>query len=198
MLSPAAFDLFTVGHSNHPLERFLALLKGAGVEAIIDVRSKPFSRRFPWFSQGRLAERLREAGIAYLWRGEALGGRPADPALMREGVADYEAIAQTPMFRAALDKLIADARKNARSCLMCAEREPLDCHRCLLIARALAERGVTVGHLLPDGSIEPHSATEDRLLARTERSGADLFAADRAARLADAYRRRAGKAAFRA
>ncbi len=197
MSSSAAFDLFTVGHSNHPLERFLALLKGARVATIVDVRSKPFSRRFPWFSQTPLAERLREAGIAYLWRGEALGGRPADPALLRDGLADYEAIAQAQAFQAALAHLIADARKNTRSCLMCAEREPLDCHRCLLIARALAARGLGVGHILADGTIEPHAATEDRLLALTK-SDADLFASDRAARLADAYRRRAGKAAFRA
>ena len=197
MSSSAAFDLFTVGHSNYPLERFLALLKEAQVETIVDVRSKPFSRRFPWFSQTPLAERLREAGIAYLWRGEALGGRPADPALMHDSVADYEAIAQAQAFQAALTHLIADARKNTQSCLMCAEREPLDCHRCLLIARALAARGLGVGHILADGTIEPHAATEDRLLAVTK-SDADLFASDRAARLADAYRRRAGKAAFRA
>jgi hypothetical protein len=197
VMTSAAFDLFSIGHSNHPLERFLALLEGAQVETIVDVRSKPFSRRFPWFSQTPLAERLREAGIAYLWRGEALGGRPADPALMRDGVADYDTMAQTPAFETALAELITDARKNTRSCLMCAEREPLDCHRCLLIARALAARGLSVGHILADGTIEPHARTEDRLLALTK-TDADLFAADRAARLADAYRRRAGKAAYRA
>jgi uncharacterized protein (DUF488 family) len=196
MPSRNTFDLFTVGHSNYPLERFLALLKQAQVETIIDVRSKPFSRRFPWFSQGKLAERLRAADIAYAWRGEALGGRPADPALMRDGVADHAAMAQSPAFRTAVAELIADAHQNPHLCLMCAEREPLDCHRCLLIARALAERGLGVGHILADGTIEPHAATEDRLLALT-RTNADLFQSDRAARLAEAYRRRAGKAAFR-
>jgi uncharacterized protein (DUF488 family) len=194
-MGPAAFDLFTVGHSNHPVERFLALLKDARVETIVDVRSKPFSRRFPWFSQARLAERLRAEGIAYLPRGEALGGRPADPALMRDGIADYEAMAATPAFQAALDGVIADAQET-RSCLMCAEREPLDCHRCLLITRALAERGVNVGHILADGTVEPHDATENRLLALT-RTDADLFATERVGRLADAYRRRAGRATAR-
>jgi uncharacterized protein (DUF488 family) len=196
MPGPAAVDLFTVGHSNHPIERFLELLTDARIETLVDVRSTPFSRRFPWFSHGPLAEHLRETGIAYQWRGEALGGRPADPALTRDGVADYAAMAAAPAFQAALDSVIADARK-ARSCLMCAEREPLDCHRCLLIGRALAERGVHVDHILADGTIEPHAATEDRLLALTK-SDADLFASDRATRLAEAYRRRAGKAAFRA
>jgi hypothetical protein len=80
---------------------------------------------------------------------------------------------------------------------MCSEREPLDCHRCLLIAPALAQRGLNVGHILADGTIEPHAATEERLLALA--SGAqDLFGANRSERLDAAYRRRAGSAAFRA
>jgi uncharacterized protein (DUF488 family) len=194
MPTPAAFDLFTVGHSNHPIERFLALLGPAGIETIVDVRSNPFSRRFPWFSQPRLAEHLQQHGIAYLPRGEALGGRPSDPALMRDGVADYEAMAATPAFQAALHDVVALA--GHRAALMCAEREPLDCHRCLLIARALAERGANIGHILADATIEPHAATEDRLLALTK-TDPDLFAADRPTRLAAAYRRRAGRVGFR-
>jgi Protein of unknown function, DUF488 len=196
MSSRNAVDLFTIGHSNHPVERFLALLKQAQIATIVDVRSKPFSRRFPWFSQGKLAEHLREADIGYSWRGEALGGRPADPALMHAGVTDYTAIARTPAFRTALDELIADAGENSQLCLMCAEREPLDCHRCILITRALAERGLDVGHILADGTVEPHATTEERLLALT-RTNVDLFVSDRAARLAEAYLCRAGKAAFR-
>jgi hypothetical protein len=82
-----------------------------------------------------------------------------------------------------------------RLCLLCAEREPLDCHRCLLVARALAERGLVAGHLRQDGSIEPHAAIEERLLELTG-AGTDLFR-DRAARLADAYRRRARAVAAR-
>jgi uncharacterized protein (DUF488 family) len=186
MSEPAAFDLLTVGHSTHPIEDFLELLKGAGVNAIVDVRSVPFSRRFPWFSRDRLAERLRTEGIDYLWL-EALGGRPKNPSLYREGVADYEAMAALPDFREALDRVKRAARKS-RLCLMCAEREPLDCHRCLLIGRALAGRSMRIGHILADGAIEPHHRTEERLLALSGKS-ADLFA-DRKARLAEAYRKR--------
>ncbi len=188
------FDLFTIGHSNHPLDRFLAMLGDAGVTAIADVRSTPFSRRYPWFSQKALPKPLAQAGIAYVPLGDALGGRPADPALLRDGVADYEAIARTPAFQAGLTRVI-EGRARYRVCLMCAEREPLDCHRCLLVSRALAERGLAVGHILPDGTIEPQAETEDRLLALTC-EGEDLFA-DRATRLARAYRRRAGTHAWR-
>jgi hypothetical protein len=78
---------------------------------------------------------------------------------------------------------------------LCAEREPLDCHRCLLVGRALTERGLTLGHARADGTIEPHAATEDRLLALAG-DETDLFR-DRAERLAHAYRRRAHAVAAR-
>jgi uncharacterized protein (DUF488 family) len=190
------FDLFTIGHSNIPAERFIGLLRDAGVDAIADVRSTPVSRRFPWFSGENLAARLRQEGMAYATFGDALGGRPRDPELYRDGVADYEAMTKRGEFSAGLDRLLAVAA-NYRVCVMCAEREPLDCHRCLLVARALAERGLTVGHILHDGTIEPHAATERRLLAESG-DDADLFVAGQGERLAAAYRRRARAVAYRA
>jgi uncharacterized protein (DUF488 family) len=194
-MTPAAFDLFSIGHSNHSIERFLELARGAGITAIADVRSTPASRRYPWFSQARLAPRLAAEGIAYVPLGEALGGRPRDPHLYREdGVADYAAMAHTDEFRAGLDRVGEGARRY-RVCLMCAEREPLDCHRCLLVARALAERDFAIGHVLADATIEPHRKTEERLLALAG-APVDLFA-DRDQRLAAAYARRARTAAYR-
>jgi uncharacterized protein (DUF488 family) len=187
-------DLLTIGHSNLPADRFVALLKAGGVTAIADVRSVPLSRWCPWFSRKPLAERLAAEGIAYLWLGDALGGRPREPQLYRDGVADYEAMAATPRFRAGLDRLLGEIGRH-RLCLLCAEREPLDCHRCLLVARALAERSLAAGHLRPDGTIEPHAATEERLLELAGAEG-DLFR-DRATRLADAYRLRARTVAAR-
>ena len=194
-MTPAAFDLFTIGHSNHPIERFLKLARGAGITAIADVRSTPASRRYPWFNQARLAPRLAAEGIAYVPLGEALGGRPRDPRLYRDdGVADYAAMARSDEFRAGLDR-VAEGARRYRVCLMCAEREPLDCHRCLLVARALAERGFAIGHVLADAIIEPHGQIEERLLVLAG-APADLFA-DRDQQVAAAYARRAGTAAYR-
>jgi uncharacterized protein (DUF488 family) len=191
-----SFDLFSIGHSNIPAERFIGLLRHAGVNAIADVRSTPFSRRFPWFSGKNLATTLAQHGMAYLACGEALGGRPRDAALYRDGVADYEAMARQSDFQIALDRLTAEDAQ-CRICLMCAEREPLDCHRCLLVARSLAERGLTIGHILHDGTVESHTATEQRLLALTGASD-DLFVTGQGERLAAAYRRRARAVAYRA
>jgi uncharacterized protein (DUF488 family) len=194
--SAPPFDLFTIGHSNHPLDRFVALLQGAAVAAVLDVRSQPFSRRHPWFSATRLGGHLERAGIAFMPMGDALGGRPRDPSLFRDGVADYEAMARTDDFRAGIDRVIAAAQR-FRSCLMCAEREPLDCHRCLLVAPALVAHGLRIGHILADGSIMAHAAIEERLIAGLSAGSDDLFLGDRPARLAHAYRRRAQAVAFR-
>jgi uncharacterized protein (DUF488 family) len=194
-----AHDLFSIGHSNISAERFLAMLRGADVNEIADVRSTPHSRFCPWFSQKPLAATLSAAGIGSVVMGEALGGRPRDDRLYCGGVADYEAMAIQSDYATGLDRLL-EAAARSRICLLCAEREPLDCHRCLLVARSLAERGVAVGHILHDGLIEAHVATEQRLLA-LDRNGVpetcDLFASGHRERLAAAYRRRARAVAFR-
>lgn len=189
------YDLFTIGHSNISVERFIAMLRGAQVDAVVDVRSAPTSRWFPWFSAKPLAETLAGAGIAYAMMGETLGGRPRSHSLYPDGAVDYEAMAVQPEFVASLDQLIGKAAQS-RVCLMCAERDPLDCHRCLLVARRLAERGLAVGHILHDGAIEPHVATEARLLA-LDADAAGLFAAGDSERLAAAYRHRARAVGFK-
>jgi len=177
------------------------MLQEAGVNVVADVRSVPASRHFPWFSKKNLAALLAQAGIGYEAMGDALGGRPRGETLYSDGVADYEAMAMQGAFRTGLDRL-QDLAAHSRVCLLCAEREPLDCHRCLLVARRLAERGLRIGHILHDGAIEPHAATEQRLLSVTGLSpqdvdACDLFAPGQEERLAAAYRRRARAVAFR-
>jgi uncharacterized protein (DUF488 family) len=191
----AAFDFYSIGHSNIPIARFVAMLRASGVDAIADVRSAPVSRFFPWFSATALAVRLQQDGIDYVPLGDNLGGRPREAKLYRDGIADYEVMAQQPEFLAGIETLSGLAAR-CRVCLMCAEREPLDCHRCLLVARSLAERGKTIGHILHDGTVEPHVATEQRLLAHD--GAADLFLTGQNERLAAAYRRRARAVAYRA
>ena len=190
-----AFDLFTIGHSNIAAERYIAMLRAAGVEAVADVRSTPVSRFCPWFSAKNLAPLLAGANIDYQFYGDELGGRPRDPSLYCDGVADYEAMAQRASFQVGLDRLHAQAGPH-RLCLMCSERDPLDCHRCLLVARALAARGVAVGHILHDDRIESHAATERRLL-ECAGEDSDLFVTGQDEQLAAAYRRRARAVAYR-
>ena len=95
MTAAQACDLMTIGHSNLPADRFITLLRDSKVSAVIDVRSVPFSRWCPWFSSKPLATGLAAEGLAYLQLGDELGGRPRDPQLYCDGIADYEAMAQT-------------------------------------------------------------------------------------------------------
>lgn len=187
--------LWTIGHSNYPIAHFLALLRGAGIQCVADLRSVPFSRRFPQFSRKALAASLREAGIEYWFLGDALGARPKDPACYDNGRASYARIAATAAFKDAIDALIA-AEPLKRIALMCAEREPLDCHRTILVARDLVQRGREIAHILADGAIMPHGEIERRLL-RATKQGDDLFA-DREAALARAYDKRAARMEFTA
>ena len=169
----------TIGHSNHPIERFVALLRAGGVARLVDVRSMPWSRRWPQFGRERLARSLADAGIAYVWQGEALGGKPTSG-------GGYDELAARPEFTDAIGRLIADSG-DTTLCLMCAEKEPLDCHRTVLVARRLAERGAAIEHLLADGTMRRHADIEEALLRKT--GGGDLFE-DRATRLARAYQAR--------
>ena len=174
----------TIGHSNHPIGRFVDLLKSGGVEAVVDVRSTPYSRRFPQFGRERLAQTLSAAGILYRYEGAALGGKPKDG-------AGYDALAGRPDFKDALERLIVGSA-DTTLCLMCAEKEPLDCHRTVLVSQRLAERGAEIEHLLADGKRKPHTVLEEELLEASGEVAPDLFttAEDRTQRLARAWQQR--------
>lgn len=189
-----ALEVLTVGHSVHTWERFSQLLVRAGATAVADVRSVPYSRHTPHFSQAELKGLLRSAGIAYSFLGNELGGRPKSPDLFKDGVANYEAMAQTPNFLAGVDRIISGSTRHLIA-LMCSEQDPLDCHRCLLVGRYLASVAVNVGHILVDGKIVGHEEIEERLLKSERLGSADLFM-PRSERLKEAYRERSMKVAF--
>lgn len=190
----STMEVLTIGHSSHSLEHFLALLRLASVTAVADVRSSPYSKHAPQFSRSELCAALRVNGLSYVFLGKELGGRPNEQLLYRAGVADYETMAARKEFDEGLNRIIEGATTH-RIALMCSERDPLDCHRCLLVGRALAERGVRVSHVLGDGGIMSHEQIEDRLLELSGRHSGDLFAS-RSELLAAAYRERARKVAF--
>ena len=197
--------IFTIGHSNHPLDAFVDLLKRHGINAVADVRSQPFSRRLPHFNREELEPALRQRGIVYVFLGEQLGGRPGQPSLYDDaGRVDYERVRMQEFFQHGLERL-ENARQKYTVALMCSEENPLACHRGLMIAPALAERGVASVHIRGDGSLETMAQMEQRLLDETGVDGGfldGLFAAtftdaDRRAVLADAYRLMARKKSFR-
>jgi uncharacterized protein (DUF488 family) len=172
--------VFTIGHSNLNWPTFQCLLVRAEIGVVVDVRSNPVSR-LPHFNRAALKERLNAAGVGYVFLGLELGGRPRTG-----GVPDYEKMAASPLFAEGIAQ-VEEMATRTRPALMCSEHEPTTCHRCLLVGRRLAERGVSVAHILRERTIEPNEVTEDRLLALTRQTERD-FLATREDRVRAAYR----------
>ena len=167
--------IYTVGHSNHSLAGFLALLSQHDVSAVADVRSAPYSRFCPHFNRNKLAAALRDRSIRYSYLGSELGGRSDDPSCYEDGQVQYELVARTATFREGLARVVGGATRY-RIALMCSEKEPLDCHRTLLVAPALAAQGNDIVHILGNGELETHERTMNRLLAQFDLSpSGDLF-----------------------
>ena len=156
--------VFTVGHSNHPPDAFVNLLIRHGIDEVADVRSAPYSRYTPHFNHDALSGLLDDVGIGYAFLGGELGGRPADRSCYDAGGrVIYDRVAETDGFDDGLRRIIRSA-DDRRIALLCSEKEPLECHRTLLVARSLARRGVAVEHILADGESEAHDAALSRLL----------------------------------
>jgi len=186
--------IYTIGHSAHPLDTFVRLLAGSNVTAIADVRSYPFSRRSPQYNRRDLEASLKQRGIEYRFFGKALGGRPKDLKLYVGGTADYEAMAKTEGFREGIERVIKGAKKH-RLALMCSELDPIECHRCLLVGRALSTQGVPVLHILPDATVESQHDIEERLLDLNKEVNHDFFM-PREEKLQAAYRDQGMRVAY--
>lgn len=159
--------IFTIGHSTHEIGAFMGLLQLHGIEAIADVRSRPYSRWQPQFNREELQSALKARGIAYVFLGKELGARSADPACYdEEGCVDYRKLAGTNLFQAGLRR-VRDGARRMRMALMCAEKEPLECHRTILIGRELTRDGGShVEHILASGALETHESAMKRLIGR--------------------------------
>ncbi len=157
--------IYTIGHSNHTFEKFLELLKRHHVNAIADVRSHPFSRYVPQFNRDTLSAELKKHGIVYVFLGRELGARPNGPSFYDEdGRVCYDRIAESSDFKAGIERVLKGAQKY-RIALMCAEKDPINCHRTLLVARALEQHGASIVHILgEDDKTETQKKTIERLL----------------------------------
>ncbi len=189
-------EIFTIGYGNRTMTDFVGLLIRYGIEVVCDVRSSPYSKHYPDFSRQPLQETLKASNVKYLFLGMELGARPKDQNLYCNGKASYEAMAQSPQFKSALQRVKAGSETH-RIALLCAEKEPLDCHRAILIAPRLSSDGVLVRHINSQGEIESQASLEKRLLKRYGLEQVSLFN-DRSASqiLNDAYKRRGEDLAY--
>lgn len=186
-------ELFTIGHSTQSWEQFLELLLRHHIEAVGDVRSSPFSARLPQFNRDFMDRTLLAAKIRYVFLGNELGARRAERECYVDGVARYDRIARTAAFQAGLERVKTGVTR-FRLALMCAEKDPLECHRTILVCRQF-RNNMEIRHILGDGSLETHADAETRLLAEEKVPGDDLFT-PREQLIAQAYDRRGTKIAY--
>jgi len=174
--------------------RFIELLATHAVTAVADVRSRPYSRFNPQFNRENLRADLKTAGISYVFLGRELGGRPEDRTCYVDGAVQYDVLARTGLFQEGLAR-VAEGASTHRIALMCAEKDPLTCHRAILVCRHLATRGVAAQHLLEDSRLESHDDAMSRLLAELGIPERDMFRS-RGELVVEAYRRRGQQIAF--
>lgn len=152
--------IYTIGHSNTTLVRFLDLLTNHDIEVLIDARSQPYSRFSPQFNRTSLNTALGQRGIVYGYLGDKLGGRPKDPQYrLSNGKVDYMRLAVAPIYREGLRQWQEQASEQ-RTAVMCSEADYRRCHRYWLITRSLIAEGVEVYHILHSGEVVRTAADE--------------------------------------
>lgn len=171
--------LYTIGHSLHSAARFIELLKRHGVDHVLDVRSVPYSRYAPQFNRENIEAALRMNGIEYSFMGKFFGARPKEPELYcAEGYLDFERVRDTERFRKGLESVSRGLEQRSGIALMCTERDPIDCHRAIMVARGFELAGIEAAHILEDGSLQRQRELNERLLNRyfPNRDQLDIFA----------------------
>lgn len=186
--------VYTIGHSTHSTERFLKLLAMHEISAIADVRSTPYSRFNPQFNREGLSKDLKSSGIAYVFLGRELGARSEDPRCNAGGKVQYDLLARTEPFQEGLRRIAKGVRQQ-RIALMCAEKDPLTCHRAILVCRHLANVGIGAQHVREDGRLESHDDALTRLLGELGIADLQLFQS-RDELITDAYLRRGEQIAY--
>ncbi|TDU75339.1 DUF488 domain-containing protein [Streptomyces sp. KS 21] len=166
--------VFTVGHSTHSTSGFLSLLQKHGITAVADVRSTPVSRFTPQFNRYTLERILSDIDIKYVFLGKELGARTEDLTCYVDGRVRYDLLARTSDFASGIKRL-RNGSQSEQIAVMCTEQEPLDCHRCVLVARVLEEYGICVEHIHGDGHVEDHASAMRRLMSNFGLDQEDLF-----------------------
>ncbi len=159
------FSLHSIGYGNRSIEDLIGLLLQYHLEFLVDVRTRPWSKRFEDYRKENLQRHLQAAGITYVFLGEELGGMPTDPELRTaEGRVDYVKLAESDLYQQGLGRLRTAHQKAVRLGFMCAELRPEHCHRALLIGESLFEEGINVGHIDHDGEVRSHADVRHRWL----------------------------------
>ncbi|QTA93071.1 DUF488 domain-containing protein [Desulfonema magnum] len=166
--------IYTIGHSTHASDAFVRLLSIHCITAVCDVRSSPYSKFNPQFNRETIRRELKRHGISYVFLGKELGPRSDDPACYENGKVQYSKLAETDIFSKGIDRL-KNGMKSYHIALMCSEKDPITCHRMILICRHLRSHDIEIQHILEDGRLENNRDSEKRLMEMLKIPPADLF-----------------------
>lgn len=167
--------VFSIGHGNKTFEEFLSELRSFDIQYLIDIRSKPYSRFNPHFSQPQLKSCMEREHIKYVYMGKELGGLPTHDVscFTNEGKVDYDKLKEKDFFKQGLQRLINANSQGARVCIMCSESNPKECHRSKLVGMELQKQGVDLRHITGVSKVKTQNQVIDEL---TKGSGLeDLF-----------------------
>lgn len=154
--------LYTIGHSNSTLDKLLSLLRLAGVNCIIDVRSTPASAYSPHFNKESLQRFLKANGILYGHLGEEFGARRADSII--DGQVNFSKAVTTEAFQRGVERIRNGLSQGYNIAFMCSEAKPLECHRFSMISRYFVDNGYDVKHILHNETIVPHQVLEKAMI----------------------------------
>lgn len=187
------YNIFTIGHSTHSIDQFMELLQQHNITALCDVRSTPYSRYNPQFNKEHLKKALAKRNIVYVFMGKELGARSNNPQCYLGGQVQFDRLAKEPAFIKGITRL-KNGMTKYRIALMCAEKDPIACHRTILVCRNLRSPNIIIQHILEDGSLENHTTTEKRLM-KLFKLEPDMFYAEEKC-IEDAYVKQAGNIAY--
>lgn len=186
--------LYTIGYSSFEIPEFIETLQKNEVSAVADVRSSPYSKFKPDFNRGNLKTSLKKNNIEYVFLGDYCGARISDPSCYVDGKASYTLIKEKEKFKVGLNRIIKGLEKYSIA-LLCAEKDPITCHRNILICRNLKQFDIEIFHILSVNKIEKNSQSEERLLKLFNLEQNDLFL-ERGDLIEEAYNRQGDLIAY--
>jgi len=193
-MEPKKNKIYSVGYATHTIESFTATLKKYNITEIVDVRSQPYSGYKPEFNREILKQVLFNNGIEYIFLGDNLGARIKAPECYKNGHAKYDLISNHPIFQEGIVRILKEIKKFSVA-MMCAEKDPINCHRTILVCKQLKNYEIQIVHIIDDNTSEDHSETEFRLMKLHHLEQPDLLMKD-SERLEEAYSRQAAKIAY--
>lgn len=168
---PEKNSCFTVGHSNYTVDFFISLLNRHAVNCLVDIRSAPYSKYVPQFNKDNISADIKKNKTLYVYLGDKLGGIYSDPDVLNpDGTVDYLLVRQRPEFKDGIANVVRNIKKGLTIALMCAEKDPLNCHRFRLVSPALTEQGIQVRHILESGEVVEHGKMEEQAQENKKKS----------------------------